>query len=266
MSEIYKPFQLTLTHQGLATFGLKLEIIKACDSFRGIVYSYLQITANKPTPYPVVPDGTQAIYISPNGSMVGGAQTQAQDVQLLQPGEYFGIWFYPGALRHFFSNDLCEITGRQADANFLQCSHFSRLHIDIYRYKTFSERAFVCEQWLLNRYAPKTDSKFDHALYLICQSFGGRSVSQVADCVGWSTRHLNRQFLHYTGLSTKTFSQIIRVQYACKKMFLGLNNPTKKIPELGYYDQPHLIKEFRKHLATTPRAFFSRFMSDSSNR
>lgn len=41
----------------------------------------------------------------------GGRQSFAL---IQQSGDYFGIRFYPGALRHFFNLDLSEITGQMA--------------------------------------------------------------------------------------------------------------------------------------------------------
>lgn len=260
------PFQPTLTQTGLKQFGLTLQSSQPCEVLKGKVHSYLQISAERPTPYPVMPDGTQAIYISSQGLMIGGAQLEARDIQLLEPGEYFGIWFYPGALRYFFDLNLNEISGQFVDEKYFRCRYFSRLHTEIYRYTAFVERAHICDSWLLRRYSHKPATKFDVALQLIYQSFGSEKISQLANKVGWSSRHLNRQFLQHTGLSTKSFSQIVRVQSACKKLYLNQNQSLSVALELGYFDQPHLIKEFKKHLTSTPSDFFSRFMSDLYNR
>lgn len=265
MSITYRPFQPTLTHTGLKQFDLMMESAKPCNILMGKVFSYLQIKSKKPTPYPVMPDGTQAIYISSQGLMVGGAQLRAQDIHLLEPGEYFGIWFYPGALRHFFDVNLSEITGQFVDEKYFTCRYFSRLHTEIYSHKSFIDRANICESWLLSRYLDKPATNFDIALQLIYQSFGSERISQIANKVGWSSRHLNRQFLQHTGLSTKSFSQIVRVQRACGELYLNRNVSISTTQELGYFDQPHLIKEFKKHFVSSPGNFFSRFMSDLYN-
>lgn len=265
MNEIYRPFQPTLTQPGLKQFGLTMKSTMPWESLKGIVYSYLQIKAEKPTPYPVMPDGTQAIYMSAQGLMIGGAQLQARDIQLLKPGEYFGVWFYPGSLRHFFDLNLVEISGELADAKFFPCHYLSHLHMDIYRCKDFSDRVKVCERWLLSRYLPKPATKFDQALSLIYQSLGSERINQLANKVGWSSRQLNRQFLQHTGLNTKTFSQIVRIQHACRKLYTKENQRLSAGLDFGYYDQSHSIKEFKKHLKSTPGAFFNRFMSDFYN-
>ena len=266
MNEFYRPFQPTLTDAGLKRFELCLDSSPACGVLRGIVHSYLQISAAKPTPYPIIPDGAQAIFISPHGSFIGGAQSQACQVQILQPGEYFGIRFYPGALRYFFDLDLSEITDQFVDNQYFPCRDFSELHDSIYRFQDFHERAHVCEQWLLRHFSPQEATQFDEALSLVYQSTGNIKVSHLAPKVGWSSRHLNRLFRLHTGLSTKTFAQIIRIQHACKQLYTAPGDYLNAALEMGFYDQSHLIKDFRKRLLSNPRSFFDRFMSDFYNR
>lgn len=266
MNKIYIPFQPTLTQAGLNQLGLRVITKGPCEALKGIVHSYLQIKAERQAPYPVMPDGTQAIYISPQGTMVGGAQTETRQLQLLQPGEYFGIWFYPGALRYLFDLNLSEISGQFVDEKYFQCHKFFQLHTEIYEYKGFSDRVSVCERWVLGRYSKKPVTSFDYALSIIYQSLGNERVGNIAAMVGWSPRHLNRQFLEYTGLSTKTFSQVIRAQNLCRQLYLSSKDSIKASLELGYYDQSHLIKEFRKYFNLTPGEFINKYMSDFYNQ
>lgn len=262
MNSPYRPFQSTLTQSGLNSHGLSLMMTPPGAALAGKVYAYLQIKADRSTPYPVMPDGTQAMYISPHGVILGGALQQAQDLQLLAAGEYFGLWFYPGGLRHFVDINLAEITDQFISAPDLQCRQFSSLPELIYRHRGFSARARACEAWLLKQYCPQPVTSFEHALQRIYHSFGNEKVTQLASAVGWSSRHLNRKFLQYTGLGTKAFSQVVRVQHAARQLYSQQNKRSDVALDLGYYDQPHLIKSFKRHLLSTP----GEFMSDLSNR
>lgn len=260
MNEIYKPFQPILTKAGLKSFNLSLEHTTACEILSGVVHSYLQISTENPTPYPIIPDGTQAIFISPCGTKISGAQSQAHDIQILQPGKYFGIRFYPGALRHFFNFNFFEITDQIVDYPF-----FSQLHNKIYQGQNFQQRAAICEQWLLQNFKPKPSNPFDQALSLIYQSYGNVNINLLTSKIGWSSRHLNRLFRYHTGLSTKTFLQIIRIQYASKQLFLQPNDSLNTVFKLGFFDQAHLLKNFKQRLMSSPRRFFERFKSDFYN-
>ena len=265
MNELYQPFQPTLTKAGLQRFELHMQHAAPCDILTGIVHSYLQISAAKPTPYPVIPDGTQAIFISYHSLKIGGAQSRSHDLQILQPGDYFGVRFYPGALRYFFELNLCEITDQFVDNHYLPCQLFAQLHSAIYRHQHFQERAHLCEQWLLQHFTPQPATPFDHALSLIYQSAGNIKIEQLATSIGCSSRHLNRLFRRYTGLSTKTFAQIIRIQQACKMLCITPNNSLQTAMDLGFFDQAHLLKDYKKRLLSNPGVFFNRFKSDFYN-
>jgi len=66
-------------------------------------------------------------------------------------------------------------------------------------------------------------------------------------------------------MSSKTFIQIIRLQNACKQLHLSQSSTLKTAMELGYFDQSHLINDYKQRLFLTPHLFSKRFMSDFSN-
>ena len=232
---------------------------------KGIVHSYLQVTTLKSTPYPMIPDATQSVFISPYGSNIGGAQTQALDLKLMQPGDYFGIRFYPGALRYFFNLNLSEITDQFVDNKFFPCCDFGSLHQGIYQCDGFIERKLLCENWLLKHFNVIPANSFDHALKLIYQSAGNMRVKLLAELVGCSPRHLNRLFSLHTGMSSKSFIQIIRLQQACKQLYTAPSESLNTAMELGYFDQSHLINDYKQRLLLPPSLFSKRFMSDFYN-
>ncbi len=266
MSEVYKPFQPLLMATSLQSFGLSLQQCRPTRALAGIVHSFLQIRATAPTPYPVIPDGTQAIYISVAGAQLAGASTQSFDVQILEPGDYFGIRFYPAALRHFFNLDLSEITDQFADSHFLANGEFSRLSDRLYDCGSFRQRVSTCERWLLSTHKRLAPGPFDHALALICAARGNiRLGESLAARVGLSSRQLNRLFRQYTGLSSKRFAQIIRLQAACRQLYQQPGQGLQTALELGFCDQAHLLKDFKAHLRVSPSVFSRRFMSDFYN-
>ncbi len=266
MQYSYSSFQPILSQSGLSHFGLSLQQASACKILQGVVHSYLQIRTDNETPYPVIPDASQAIFISDTGSIIGGAQLQAGDLYLPQAGDYFGIRFYPGALRHFFDLNIFEITDQYVDNQFFPCKRFSELHTILYQNSSFLKRTYICEQWLLENFRPQVITPFDHALFLIYQSYGGIKVSQLATQVGWSSRHLNRLFRFNTGLSTKLFIQIIRLQEVCKQLYFGSCDSLNTAFQFGFFDQSHLLRDYKKRLLSSPSLFQKRFMSDFYNR
>ena len=266
MASLFNPFQPTLTQAHLKQHGLTLTQSLPCDALQHSVHSYLQIRAQKATPYTVIPDASQAIFISPHGAQINGALYQACEIPILQPGEYFGIRFYPGSLRHFFDLNLSEISNQFVDHQYLPCHDFHTLQNTLYETPTFHARAQLCEQWLLQHFKPQPNPKFEHALSLIYQSLGNIKIKQLAMTINWSSRHLNRLFRYHTGLSSQGFAQTIRLQHACKQLYMTPNNSLNTALELGFFDQSHLISDFKKRLLANPSTFFNRFMSDFYNQ
>lgn len=73
-----------------------------------------------------------------------------------------------------------------------------------------------------------------------------------------SHKQFNRIFTEYVGSTPKEFQRIIRFQRA---LFILQNNPAMSLTQLaydaGYYDQPHLIKDFKQFSGYTPGEFLS---------
>lgn len=256
-------FQPTLTASGLDRFGLSMRQAAPHRALAGVVHSYLQITACTATPYPVIPDGTQAIFMSPHGVMVGGALSRSHDVLMPEAGEYFGIRFYPAAMRRIFNWDMAELTDQFIDLHAV--AGITDLHEAIYQQQSFKARVDVCQRWLLTQMRAASCTKLDHALALIHASSGTIKIKQLAAEVGCSDRHLNRLFRLHTGLGSKAFTQTVRLQQACQNIFRTPSQSLKVALDLGFTDQAHLIHEFQKRLLTSPGEFVDRFMSDFYN-
>lgn len=81
------------------------------------------------------------------------------------------------------------------------------------------------------------------------------SVNAVADDLGVSERHLRRVFREAVGVSPKAFAKVRRFQRALQAARAGGSVSWASIAAAaGYYDQAHLIAEFRAIAGVTPRA------------
>ncbi|NVB39599.1 helix-turn-helix transcriptional regulator [Pseudenhygromyxa sp. WMMC2535] len=80
------------------------------------------------------------------------------------------------------------------------------------------------------------------------------SVAMVAEQLGLSERHFRRVFRDTMGVSPKTYARLRRFQRALAAG-RGADEPdwSKIALEAGYYDQAHLIADFRSIGGATPR-------------
>ena len=79
------------------------------------------------------------------------------------------------------------------------------------------------------------------------------TVRALAARFGMSTRGVQRAFRHDVGLSPTTLFRIARVQRALRLAEAHPEQPWSRIGAMaGYYDQPHLVREFRALVGRLP--------------
>jgi AraC-like DNA-binding protein len=88
----------------------------------------------------------------------------------------------------------------------------------------------------------------------------GRTVAAVADSLGWTVKRLTRRFSEHIGLAPKRFGRVRRFQRVLRRSAESMtpNDWAELAVECGFYDQAHLIHEFRAHAGTTPAAYAPR--------
>jgi AraC-like DNA-binding protein len=90
-------------------------------------------------------------------------------------------------------------------------------------------------------------------------------VNTVATGLGVSERQLRRVFREAFGMSPKEFAQLTRFQRALRAARKGGRTSWTSIAaDAGYYDQAHLIAEFRAIAGVTPRALLAELRAAAS--
>ncbi|HFL3590613.1 TPA: helix-turn-helix domain-containing protein [Clostridioides difficile] len=111
------------------------------------------------------------------------------------------------------------------------------------------------EELLISNIKIEYSYEFILAIQLIIQNSGNISSQEISKKVFYSSRHLNRLFNQYLGLSMKSFSRLVRINKSIK---LLNNNKTSLMSicnELGFYDIPHFIKDFKIVCGITPKKY-----------
>lgn len=79
-------------------------------------------------------------------------------------------------------------------------------------------------------------------------------VESVAERLGVTARHLRRAFVESVGVTPKDFARGVRLHRALR-MAATSKDWSRIAADAGYYDQAHLIGDFRKLVGSTPDAF-----------
>ncbi|KQQ99421.1 helix-turn-helix domain-containing protein [Deinococcus sp. Leaf326] len=90
----------------------------------------------------------------------------------------------------------------------------------------------------------------------IYEASGTVRVADLAAELGLSPRTLERQFAQQVGVSPKTLARVVRFDAANLRIRTDPEVPVAElIFELGFFDQAHLIREFRALSSMTPGTF-----------
>jgi transcriptional regulator GlxA family with amidase domain len=126
--------------------------------------------------------------------------------------------------------------------------------------------ARILESALAERVA-RADGPIGHAQLALAAAarLPSAHVHVVADELGVSERHLRRVFRDSVGMSPKAFAKLARFQRALSAAREGTHASWASVATLaGYYDQAHLIAEFRAIAGVTPRAFLDELRAGPS--
>ncbi len=88
-------------------------------------------------------------------------------------------------------------------------------------------------------------------------------VESVAKRLGVTSRHLRRAFKECIGIGPKDFARSVRLQRAVRRSATS-KDWGRIAADAGYYDQAHLIADFRELIGLTPGAFLKRVSVRSS--
>jgi AraC-like DNA-binding protein len=90
----------------------------------------------------------------------------------------------------------------------------------------------------------------------LCETGGRVNVGFLAGELGWSRKHLISQFKEQVGLPPKTVARILRFNRILGYLDTGRTADWAEIASLcGYYDQAHLVRDFKQFAGTTPSKF-----------
>jgi AraC-like DNA-binding protein len=113
------------------------------------------------------------------------------------------------------------------------------------------------KQYLLNtRSQIAVDSMLFKAGVAMEEANGTILVSQVATAAHTTVRTLERNFKQSSGYTVKDVSGLMRFEQVRNQLWLDPNtNIAGLAHDLGYTDQSHLSREFKRYSGTTPAAF-----------
>ncbi|WP_394780690.1 DUF6597 domain-containing transcriptional factor [Undibacterium sp.] len=204
----------------------------------------------------------------PHGFAVG--MMTASSIVVMQPElKTVAVRFKPGCAAYFLAAPLSELTDAHADIGDLWGQALDRQIADALwsRPMRIREQLDIIEHHLIQRLAapakPHSRGLVEHTVAAIELAGGLVKIESLADAVGVSRQHLAAQFRARVGIPAKTFARICRFRRTMEDI-RTVHQPAQKIDwaqlalDRGYFDQPHLIHEFREFSGSSPDSFAAR--------
>jgi AraC-like DNA-binding protein len=194
-----------------------------------------------PPPHRVLPDGCADILLSGAPSAVG-PMTAFRDFELAPGAEIAGVRFRPGRWPAVLGVPGDRIVDAVVPLEDLWGSRRARELRD----RGFDVRAI---ESLLPQVAAPTPA--ERAIEFLERAGGCASVDELAAEAGLSARQFRRVCVEKTGLTPKLLARVLRFRHAAARVHAAQSAAALAL-DCGYYDQAHLIRDFRQFAGRTP--------------
>jgi AraC-like DNA-binding protein len=193
-------------------------------------------------------------------SGITGPMSRPMKMRSTGPVSLFGICFKPGGGYPFFNYPAHELANQSPNVGDLWGSK-GREFVDYVHNEcaTTRSRLETVNAYLTQRLTStiREDCAIQKAIETIQRFRGCITIDQLARRLGSSRRHLTRKFKARIGMSPKQLCRNIRFKHVYK---LIEASPPPDWADLaltcGYYDQSHLINEFKYFTGCSPDAYF----------
>lgn len=135
---------------------------------------------------------------------------------------------------------------------------------------TVHGRFLMLERWLMARLSPRGEPHpvVPWAVQRLAESHGRISIAALSERSGFTRRYLARLFREQVGLAPKALARVHRFRHAFDTLQSAAPGviPWATLAETGgYYDQSHLVNEFRLFTGFTPVELARRARPDAQS-
>ncbi len=193
-----------------------------------------------------------------SGAVISGTYSQSFICNALQHESILGVHFKPGGAFPFLNAEASELANAHADLEDLWGRSGVELRERLCTATTPQQRFRIMEAALKGRLQRRTACQRQLNVALKMLSTGGDEISvrEVSRELGLSQRRFIQMFSSHVGVAPKLFCRILRFQQA-RVLAERLEAPEWAAVAVtcGYFDQSHLIKDFKEFSGSTPKTY-----------
>lgn len=234
-------------------------------------FIYIQVTAKETKKYRLFPNGNTGLVFTLNNKKLRGSENSkvpyscvfgqlTDSIDILMEGniKVVIVVFQPFGLCQLTKIPGSKLRNSLIEADLIFGNQVLRLHQQLCEVNNLKEIILLTENFLVDQFlkSGNTDTNsLPQLVRFIIEKKGAISVKELTKYSELNKRKLQRLFLERIGLSAKRFIQIIKVHYFIGLLRTSEKNLTQLTYHSSYFDQSHLIKEFKKITSFTPNEY-----------
>ncbi|MGN0131421.1 MAG: helix-turn-helix domain-containing protein [Lachnospiraceae bacterium] len=223
-----------------------------------IIQKFYLIRNKNHNPFVTIPDGCTDVQFlfekNKKDACISGSVEIPHISHHIGKDWIFGVKLNPGIIPVMVSEKDAKILDRHIDISGQE--DIAEILNRLEKTDSLSSMAAIVKKPVENMISGRINPVAGYALQEIIEQEGCVKMAQIADGMKYSQHYINREFKKNTGFSLKQYAEIIRLQSAIT--YLETSKTDMVYEQLGYYDQAHFIKEFKKYTLLTPQNYMKR--------
>lgn len=172
----------------------------------------------------------------------------------------------PLGARRLFGVPMHQLTNEVVDLDALWGRESAELCERLHDAEGWAPRLAMVEAFLADRLseARPVGPEVSWAWQKLRRSEGRVAVAGLREELGWSARRIVGEFREQIGMAPKALARVLRFNRAVRLLGDRRQDGLAEIAvDCGYYDQPHLNRDFRQFAGTSPTAYLANVLPGS---
>ncbi|MGF7143851.1 AraC-like DNA-binding protein [Anaerotaenia torta] len=212
--------------------------------------------------YTILPSASSTMVISVSDQKITGA-LRGVNTKICNVGKHANkmrflllVEFHSGCLFPLIRADQSEFVDLSFDLKDIDKPLMQAIENELLNSESIEALVVSLDSIFLNRLADLREEKTIIAIKnKILAHNGNIGVRELSSEFFYSEKQIRRLFLQQIGTSPKTFSRIVRVNYALQLLQSTDMRFTDIAVQTGFFDQPHFIHDFTSICGMTPQKY-----------
>lgn len=194
-------------------------------------------------------------------TMLTGQLLNHYEVEVSDDLDLFSITFQPQGAMMFLELPLSELSNQTIAFNEVFNESTGQIEEQLFFANSFQKRIKIVEEYFRRKLIANQDrryySRINNSIQQIDRLKGEVRIDELAANACLSRKQFERIFTNGIGISPKQFLKVLRFQNAIyQKELTPELSLTRLAVDSGYYDQSHMINDFKTLSGMAPLEFF----------